>query len=101
MKLVTKTVYASKMGFNTRTVEEPANLSDIQACLAEQGLIVITQERLDIEHDVANLQGWIDGRNAALSMNTDKLVTSKNKLLHGLRKDRRAMIAIAQETGNE
>ncbi len=64
----------------------------------QKGMVVVTQDRLDIEHDVANLQGWIDGRNAALSMDTDKLVTSKKELLHGLRKDRRAMIKEAQES---
>lgn len=44
MELVTKTIYASKMGFNTQTVEEPATLNDIQAWLSDHGLVAVPLE---------------------------------------------------------
>lgn len=71
--------------------------AEVDAYLAERGLVAITQDRLDIEHDVASLQGWLDGRSDALQFgDVDAMSVSKHKQLGELRKQRRAMIKAAK-----
>ncbi len=73
---------------------------EIQALKAQ---IEKFHERLDVEHDVAALQGWLYGRSDAINFedSADHLSGAKNQQLGELRKIRRAMIRAEKESDNE
>ena len=75
----------------------------VQAWLSEHNLVAVSQDRMDIDCDIESLQGWIYGRSDAINYEdqASTLCISKNDQLCALRKERRAMIAAAQEQGDE